>query len=65
MVDNLIKGVILGIVTYVWYYFGTSVPWTGDGSFGVTSATGIPYAIPGLGYLFFTFLAFMLARGGK
>lgn len=64
MVDTLIKGVILGVVAYVWYYVGTAVPWVNEGAFTVTGAGG-PYAVPGLGYLFFTFLAFTLARGGK
>ena len=66
MVDNLIKGVIAGLLTYVWYYFGTAVPWTGDGAFMVASnIEGVSYAIPSLGYWFFSFMAFAMARGGK
>ena len=66
MVDNLIKGVIAGVLTYVWYYVGTAVPFTSEGSFAVVwTAAGDTYSIPSLGYWFFTFLAFATARGGK
>ena len=65
MVDYLIKGVIAGVLTYAWYYAGTSVPFTSEGAFMVESNIGISYAIPSLGYWFFSFLAFAMARGGK
>ncbi len=64
MVDNLIKGVILGVLAVIWYYAGVAVPWVNQGSFMVAGVGG-DYAIPDLGYMFFTFLAFMLARSGK
>ena len=64
MVDNLLKGVIVGVLIYVWYYAGTSVAWLSVGSYEVNSNIGT-YAIPALGYWFWSFLAFALARGGK
>ncbi|HXV74506.1 MAG TPA: hypothetical protein VD713_07235 [Sphingomonadales bacterium] len=65
MVNNLISAIVLGVLVYVWYYVGTAVPWVNDGAFSVMGADGQAYAIPGLGYLFFSFLAFSLARSGK
>lgn len=65
MVDNLIKGVIVGVLIFVWYYAGTAVPWTGDGAREVGSNIGITYMVPGLGYLVWSFLAFALARSVK
>jgi len=65
MVNNLISAVVLGVLAYVWYYVGVSVPWVNDGAFTVTGMDGGMYAIPDLGYLFWSFLAFSLARGGK
>ena len=64
MVDNLIKGVIVGVLAFVWYYAGVEVQWINLGSFPVTGV-GPDYTVPGLGYLFFTFLAFTLARSAK
>jgi len=60
MVDNLIKGVVLGVLITVWYYAGVSVPWVNQGSFTVAGVGG-DYAFVDLGYLIFTVLAFKLA----
>ena len=65
MVNNLISAIVLGVLVYLWYYAGTMVPWVNDGAFSVMGANGQAYMIPGLGYLFFSFLAFALAKGGK
>ncbi len=63
MVDNLIKGVIVGVLAFVWYYAGTALPWTGEGAHEVmTNIPGLSYAIPSLGYLFFSYLAFATAK---
>ena len=63
MVNDLIKAVLLGVIIYAWYWVGTAAPWVSEGSFEVMSAGGNNYWIPGLGYLFFTFLTFALSRG--
>ena len=65
MVNNLISAVLLGILIYVWYWVGTAAPWINEGAFSVTGLGGMTYMVPGLAYLFFTFLTFALARGGK
>jgi len=62
MVDNLIKGVIFGLLVYVWYYVGTTVPWINEGSYTVQSLTE-SYQVPGLGYLVWSIFAIALARG--
>ncbi|MEE8295069.1 MAG: hypothetical protein V3R64_05110 [Sphingomonadales bacterium] len=55
MVDNLIKGVLVGIFGYVWYFLGTWEMLRGAG-----------YADdPGTGYMFFTILAAALLASGK
>jgi hypothetical protein len=65
MVNNLISAVVLGVVIYAWYYVGTAVPWVNDGAFSVMGMNGQAYVVPDLGYLFWSFLAFALAKGGK
>lgn len=65
MVDNIIKGVVVGILIFAWYYVGTSVPWTGDGARQVSSNIGLTYMVPSLGYLIWSALAFALARNAK
>jgi hypothetical protein len=64
MVDNLIKGVVLGVLIMVWYYAGVAVPWLNLGAFSVAGIGG-DYMFVDLGYLFFTVLAFGLVRSGK
>ena len=63
MVDNLIKGVIFGVLVYAWYYAGVMVPWINDGANMVTGFNGDTYAVPGLGYLVWSIFAIALARG--
>lgn len=59
MVNDIIKGVVLGILTFVWYYVGVAVPMINNGAYEVV-ALGGSYYIPGLGYVFFTILAIFL-----
>jgi len=54
MVDNLIKGVLLGVFGYVWYWVAGSAPWLTDGAGNV-----------GDGYMFFTIVAAALLASGK
>ena len=57
MVDNLIKGVLVGILGYAWYFLGT---WE------MLRGTAQDYsADPGTGYIFFTILAAALLASGK
>lgn len=54
MMDNLIKGVLLGIFGYVWYWVGGFAPWVTDGSGNIGDA-----------YWFFTIVAAGLLASGK
>ena len=54
MVDNLIKGVLVGILGYAWYWLGT---WE--------MLRGMASDDPGTGYIFFTILAAALLASGK
>ncbi len=63
MVDNLIKGVIFGVLLYAWYYAGVAVPWINEGANMVTGFDGVAYAVPGFGYLVLSIFAIALARG--
>lgn len=65
MVDTIVKGVVFGVLVYVWFYVGTMVPGLADGAYTVTTNMGpIPsYSLPGFGYWFFSILAFSMARG--
>jgi len=64
MVDQLAKGVVFGVLVYVWFYVGTMVPGLADGAYTVNVTMGpVPaYVIPGFGYWFFSILAFVMAR---
>ena len=55
MVDNLIKGVLLGIFGFIWWWAGTSVPWLSDGTMGAMSDS----------YWFYTIVAAALLASGK
>ncbi len=55
MVDNLIKGVLLGIFGYVWYWVAVYAPWLNDGGTGAVAD----------GYMFFTIVAAALLASGK
>ncbi len=63
MVDNLIKGVIFGVLVYVWYYAGVMVPFINEGSNMITGLNGDVYAVPGFAYLIWSIFAIALARG--
>lgn len=52
MVNDLIKGALLGVFGYVWYYVATVAPYVGSGTETV-----------GDGYLFFTIVAAALLAG--
>ncbi len=56
MVDNLIKGVLLGIFGFIWWWAGTSVPWLHDGNMGAAMGTS---------YMFYTIVAAALLASGK
>ena len=63
MVDNLIKGVIFGVLLYVWYHAGVAVPWINEGSNTINGLNGESYAVPGFAYLVWSIFAIALARG--
>jgi len=63
MVDNLIKGVLFGVLLYVWYYVGTEVPWVNEGANMVTGLNTVSYGVPGFAYLVWSIFAIALARG--
>jgi len=55
MVDNLIKGALLGVFGFIWWWVGTSMPWVMDGSMGTMSSS----------YMFYSIVAFALLASGK
>ncbi len=52
MVNDLIKGALLGVFSYAWYWLATAAPYVGNGTDTV-----------GSGFLFFTIVAAALLAG--
>ena len=52
MVNDLIKGALLGVFGYFWYWLATAAPYIGNGEMEV-----------GSGYMFFTIVAAALLAG--
>lgn len=52
MVNDLIKGALLGVFGYIWYYAATGIPYLANESGDV-----------GSGYIFFTIVAAALLAG--
>lgn len=52
MVNDLIKGALLGVFGYFWYWLATAAPYVGNGTDTV-----------GSGYMFFTIVAAALLAG--
>ncbi len=52
MVNDLIKGALLGVFGFAWYWLATAAPYVGSGTMDV-----------GNGYMFFTIVAAALLAG--